>query len=140
MAIRTVTEPASVGAQRQRMVFEALSLLIPYDLPGERKIRIGEPGDGSYVIVDRQRSSQPVMSFGVGPSINFEIGMAERGHDVFMFDHTIAAPPAAHPRAFWFCEGVASASNAPRKLFTLPDPINNLPPASHPPPPTIVTN
>ena len=98
MAIRRVTEPAVVGVQRQRMVFETLSLLTPYDLPHERKVRIGgEPGDGSYVIVDRLHKSQPVMSFGVGPSINFEIGMAERGHDVFTFDHTIAEPPAGAP-------------------------------------------
>jgi hypothetical protein len=80
MAIRRVTEPAEVGVQRQRMVFEALSFLTPYDLPDERKVRIGAPGDGSYVIVDRLHKSPPVMSFGVGPSINFEIGMAERGH------------------------------------------------------------
>src|SRR4051812_17652033 len=110
MALRTITEPASVGIARQRMVFETLSLLIPYDLPDERKVRIGEAGDGSYVIVDRQRPSQPVMSFGVGPSINFEIGMAERGHDVLMFDHTVEAAPATHPRATWFCEGIAAVS------------------------------
>jgi hypothetical protein len=133
MAIRRVTEPAEVGVQRQRMVFETLSLLTPYDLPNERKVRIGEPGDGSYVIVDRLHKSQPVMSFGVGPSINFEIGMAERGHNVFMFDHTIAEPPAAHPRAVWFCEGVASTSNAPLRLFTLAEHMNKLPTGCEPP-------
>jgi hypothetical protein len=31
-------------------------------------------------IVDRLHKSRPVMGFGVGPSINFEIGIAERGH------------------------------------------------------------
>jgi hypothetical protein len=128
MAVRRVIEPAEVGVQRQRMVFETLSLLTPYDLPHERKVRIGEPGDGSYVIVDRLDPSQPVMSFGVGPSINFEIGMAERGHDVLMFDHTITELPAAHPRAVWFREGIASASNAPLKLFTLAEHIKKLPP------------
>jgi len=133
MAIRRVIEPASVGTRRQRMVFDALSFLIPYDLPGERKVRIGEPGDGSYVIVDRLHKSQPVMSFGVGPSINFEIGMAERGHEVFMFDHTIAKPPAAHPRAIWFCEGVASVSNPPLRLFTLAEHMNKLPTGCEPP-------
>lgn len=133
MPFRTVTEPAEIGVQRQRMVFETLSLLTPYDLPYERKVRIGEPGDGSYVIVDRLHKSQPVMSFGVGPSINFEIGMAERGHDVLMFDHTIAAPPAAHPRAIWYSEGVASVSDASLKLFTLAEHMNKLPPDCEPP-------
>lgn len=119
MALRPVYEPASVGIERQRMVFDALSLLVPFDLPVERKVRMGKPGDGSYVIVDRLRTSQPVMSFGIGPSVHFEMGMAERGHDVVMFDHTIDKLPATHPRFAWFREGVASASDPGRRLFTL---------------------
>jgi len=63
MAVRRVYEPASVGTRRQRMVFDTLSLLVPFDLLVERKVRIGKPGDGSYVIVDCLRTSQPVMSF-----------------------------------------------------------------------------
>jgi hypothetical protein len=46
MAYRPLTEPLEAGIARQRGVFEALSLLAPFDLPGERKIRIGGPGDG----------------------------------------------------------------------------------------------
>ena len=80
MAVRVVTEPVSAALARGRMVFEALSLLTPFDLPGERKLRIGEPGDGSYVLIDRLDPSQPIMSFGVGPSTSFETGIAERGH------------------------------------------------------------
>src|SRR5258706_15122427 len=84
MTLRAVEEPVVVGLKRRRLVFDALSLLVPFDLPRERKVRIGEPGDGSYVMVDRLRASQPVMSFGVGPSVEFEMEMAERGHSVFM--------------------------------------------------------
>ena len=57
MGSRTVVEPAAVGIKRQQMVFEALRLLIPFDLQNERKIRIGEPGDGSYVLLDRLRGN-----------------------------------------------------------------------------------
>jgi len=33
---------------------------VPFDLPREGvRVRIGEPGDGSYVMVDRLRASQP---------------------------------------------------------------------------------
>jgi hypothetical protein len=133
MALRPVYEPASVGIERQRMVFDALSLLVPFDLPVERKVRMGKPGDGSYVIVDRLRTSQPVMSFGIGPSVNFEMGMAERGHDVVMFDHTIDKLPATHPRFAWFREGVASASDPGRRLFTLAEHMNKLPSGCEPP-------
>lgn len=109
------------------MVFDALSLLVPYDLPGERKVRIGDPGDGSYVIVDRLRASQPIMSFGIGPSVNFEIGMADRGHDVLMFDHTIDKLPAMHPRTTWFREGIAGVSAPGQRLFTLAEHMQKLP-------------
>lgn len=127
MAIRVVTEPLSAALNRNRMVFEALSLLTPFDLPGERKVRIGEPGDGGYVLVDRMRPSQPVMSFGVGPSTSFETGMAERGHDILMFDHTIEALPAAHPRFTWFREGVAGTSDPEHALFSLAVHMEKLP-------------
>jgi tetratricopeptide (TPR) repeat protein len=133
MTLRPVLEPASVALRRQKMVFEALSLLMPFDLPGERKVRIGAPGDGSYVMVDRLRPSQPVMSFGVGPSLNFDLGMAERGHDILLFDHTIDKLPAAHPRFTWFREGIASVSDPGRALFTLAEHLAKLPAGSEAP-------
>jgi hypothetical protein len=119
MTLRAVVEPVLVGRKRRRLVFDALSLLRPFDLPGERKVHIGTPGDGSYVMVDRLRPSQPVMSFGVGPSVEFEMEMAERGHAVFTFDHTIDSLPAEHPRFTWFREGITGGLRLEKGLFTL---------------------
>ena len=127
MAFRPVTEPLEAGIARQRGVFEALSLLTPYDLPAERKIRIGGPGDGGYVLVDRLRATQPVMSFGVGPSVAFDLHMAERGHRVLLFDHTIEALPGEHAGFTWYREGVAGAGDAAQRLFTLADHMAKLP-------------
>jgi hypothetical protein len=117
MATRVVTEPAWVGIKRQQMVFETLRLLIPFDLPHERKARIGGRGDGSYVLVDRLLKIQPVLSFGIGPSVQFELDMAVRGHDVLMFDHTVDKVPAEHQRFRWFREGIGSHS-APQGTFS----------------------
>src|ERR1700683_880951 len=127
MALRTILEPASVCTERQRMVFDTLSFLKPFDLVDAAKIRVGGAGDGSYVIVDDTSSRLPVMSFGVGPSVDFEIGMAERGHDVLLFDHTIDALPGVHSRFTWFKEGVAGVSAAEQRLFTLAEHMNKLP-------------
>ena len=102
MVYRPVTEPLEAGIARQRGVFEALSLLTPSDLPDERKIRIGGPGDGGYVLVDRLRPAQPVMSFGVGPSVAFDQDLAARGHPVLLFDQTIDALPGEHPGFTWY--------------------------------------
>ena len=48
-----------------RMVFEALRHLVPRDVPGVGKVRIGGPHDGGYVLLDRLDPAQVVMSFGV---------------------------------------------------------------------------
>ena len=127
MAFRPVTEPLEAGIARQRGVFEALSLLTPYDLPGERKIRIGGPGDGGYVLVDRLRAGQPVMSFGVGPSVTFDLDLAEREHRILLFDHTIEALPGEHEGFTWYREGVAGAADPTQRLFTLADHMAKLP-------------
>jgi hypothetical protein len=120
MAFRPVTEPLEAGIARQRGVFEALSLLTPYDLPAEQKVRIGGPGDGGYVLVDRLRAAQPVMSFGVGPSVAFDLDMAERGHRVLLFDHTIASLPGEHAGFTWYPEGVAGAADPADHMAKLP--------------------
>lgn len=133
MTFRPVTEPLEAGIARQRGVFEALSLLTPYDLPRERKIRIGGAGDGGYVLVDRLRPGQAVMSFGIGPSVTFDRDLAERGHSVLLFDHTIEALPEAHARFTWFREGVAAVADPARGLSTLADHMAKLPPGGEAP-------
>jgi hypothetical protein len=127
MAVRTVIEPASVGINRQKMVFETLQLLIPFDLPRERKVRIGQSGDGSYVLVDRLNQNQPVMSFGVGPSVQFEAHLASLGHEVLLFDHTVEKLPEVHQRFRWFREGVEGRSVPQQNLFTLEEHLTKLP-------------
>ena len=127
MALRPIIEPASVRINRQKMVFETLQLLIPFDLPRERKVRIGQSGDGSYVLVDRLNVSQPVMSFGVGPSVQFEAHLANLGHEILLFDHTVETIPEMHRRFRWFREGVEGHSVPQRGLFTLEEHLAKLP-------------
>ncbi|MCB8883257.1 FkbM family methyltransferase [Acidisoma cellulosilytica] len=133
MTFRPVTEPLDVGIARQRGVFEALALLTPHDLPQEKKIRIGGAGDGGYVLVDRLRPGQPVMSFGIGPSVSFDLDLAQRGHPVLLFDHTIARLPEEHAGFIWFAEGVAGAADPAQKLHTLADHMAKLPPGADAP-------
>jgi hypothetical protein len=133
MTFRPVDEPLEAGIARQRGVFEALSLLMPHDLPAERKIRIGGPGDGGYVLVDRLRPAQAVMSFGVGTTVSFDHDLAQRGHQVLLFDHTIDALPSEHERFTWYREGVAGEGDPTRGLFTLADHMAKLPPGGEAP-------
>ena len=110
-----------------RLVLDALRLLVPRDVPGVGKRRVGGPGDGGYVLLDRLRPAQVVLSFGVGPSVSFDRELAEDGHLVLLFDHTITALPATHPRFTWFCEGVAGQDAPAERLFSLATHMRKLP-------------
>jgi hypothetical protein len=101
-------------------VVEALFLLTPYDID-KAKIRVGPPGDGGYILVDDLSADQIVLSFGIGAEYRFDIDLAERGHQVFMFDHTIARIEPPHPKMHYIREGIAGQSNAAEKLYSLRD-------------------
>lgn len=127
MATRTIPIGYAADSDRRaQTVVEALCLLVPWDLEGERKQRFGAPGDGSYVLVDRCRPSQDVLSFGIGPTVNFDLVMADRGHRVFMFDHTIDALPARHDRFTWIRKGLVSAAGSGHELATLEEHLARL--------------
>jgi hypothetical protein len=84
-------------------------------------------GDGGYVLLDRLVAEQVVMSFGIGPSVTFDFELAEEGHRILMFDHTIDALPGEHPHFSWFREGVAAMGDAGAGLFTLEQHMAKLP-------------
>jgi hypothetical protein len=59
------------------------------------------------------------------------MGIAQRGHDVLLFDRTSDALPGKHPRFTWFCEGVAAVSEPERSLLSLAAHMDKLPGGRH---------
>jgi Methyltransferase FkbM domain len=102
--------------------FYALSLLTPYDVD-KPKTRIGPNTDGGYVFIDDFASEQPVMSYGISNEYTFDRIMAERGHPVYMFDHTIRGISGPNERMRFFREGVSGQTMHEESLFTLEDHI-----------------
>ena len=111
-----------------RPIFDTLSLLTPYAVPGLRKVRIGSPNDGGYVMVDRFKPSQVVFSYGLSWNIAFEFDLAQRGLELFMFDHTIDALTLQHNNFHWLKEGLTGQSSPSEMLFSLPDHLRRLAP------------
>lgn len=112
---------SSVPGEAANPVVAALSLLTPFDVD-KRKVRIGPPGDGGYVFVDDIQPEQAVLSYGIGKEFRFDELMARRGHDVYMFDHTIdGAATRRHPKMRFFREGVAGVSDPAASLHTVMD-------------------
>jgi len=101
-------------------VVEALALLTPYDID-KPKIRLGPPADGGYIFVDDISPGQAIVSYGISTEYSFDAEMAERGHDVYMFDHTIAGINGTSNRMYFFREGVAGRTNPAASLYTIED-------------------
>jgi hypothetical protein len=104
-------------------VVEALSLLTPFDID-KFKVRIGPPSDGGYVFVDDISPDQAIISYGISTEYRFDAEMAERGHDVWMFDHTIEGVNVTNPRMHFYKEGVAGVSRPDDRLYSIEDHLN----------------
>lgn len=92
-------------------VFDALGLLRPYDIDLP-KVRIGPNHDGGYILADYLGAKQTVVSYGIATEYEFDRIMAERGHRVFMFDHTIPGIHDPHPNMHFYREGLAGGFRA----------------------------
>jgi glycosyltransferase involved in cell wall biosynthesis len=82
---------------RQCEVLSLLHLIRPLAMANGTKVRIGSSRDGGYVLPDQALQCNAVLSIGVGHDVSFDLALAERGAIIVQFDHTIDAPPAAHP-------------------------------------------
>jgi hypothetical protein len=77
---------------------EILSLLTPMRVKDHRKTRIGGATDGGYVMLDSFPNGTVAYSLGIGGDVSWDIDMADRGIEVFQFDHTVDGPPIKHPK------------------------------------------
>jgi len=86
-----------------------------------QKIRIGPNTDGGYILSDCISPAQTVLSYCIDKEYNFDIEMAERWHNVYMFDHTIEAIQAENKKLLFFREGVAGCTDISQNLFSIKD-------------------
>lgn len=101
-------------------IFDALSLLTPVGVSGIKLVRIGHPiQDGGYVMADRFRPGQKVYSYGISTEHSFDLSLARRGLEIFMYDHTIDPPKGLHPNCHYFREGISAEDRPSENLMSL---------------------
>jgi hypothetical protein len=88
---------ATPSPEQQREVVETLRLLEPKSVVGVSKVRVGSAGDGGYVQLDDLVGVTRAFSFGISDNCDWDFALAQAGIPVEQFDHTIEAPPIAHP-------------------------------------------
>jgi hypothetical protein len=76
-------------------------LILPKEVIGKNRILLGEKTDGCYVLLDDFENIKYAYSFGISTNIQFDKALADRGIDVFMYDHTIDSLPYQNPKFHW---------------------------------------
>ncbi len=102
---------------RQR-VLPLLAALRPMRDRGTAKIRVGKDFDGGYVMLDDFVGVRAAYSIGICNDVSWDTWVADRGIDVWQYDHTIDRLPRSHPRFHWFRTGLAAVPAA--DMETLP--------------------
>ena len=80
----------------QDRVREEWSFLLPRTVVGKDLVRLGRDGDGGYVLLNDFENVQACISAGVDTEISFDLALAERNVQVFMFDPAVSDIPACH--------------------------------------------
>jgi hypothetical protein len=92
-----------------------LRFLKPYRAIGLDMVRIGRPFDGGYVMVDAFDGVEIAYSLGINGDISWDFDIAQRGIDVYQYDHTIDKLPLEHSRFHWKKIGVNHQSEGDLK-------------------------
>lgn len=81
--------------------------------------RIGGNNDGGYVMLDDFDNSKIAYSFGIGQNISWDECIANKGIDVYCYDHTIDALPKENVRLHFNKIGIAGADRIEEKLLSM---------------------
>ncbi|NTG85875.1 hypothetical protein G6L15_06900 [Agrobacterium rhizogenes] len=92
----------------QENVLKILKLMEPVAVEGFYKVRTGRNGDGGYVMLDDFEGIEAAYSLGICDDVSWDLQFADRGIEIYQYDHTIDALPESHPRFHWFKTGIGS--------------------------------
>ena len=93
--------------------------IAPKKVKGKKRILFGTKRDGSYVLLDDFKDIKIAYSFGIANNTQFDKCLADKGIDVYMYDHTISGLPYQNPKFHWTKVGLAGKGKSTHKLKTL---------------------
>jgi hypothetical protein len=91
--------------ERIKKIVEELTL---YDASIIGYIRLGDPGDGGYVIANCIKKNVGVLSLGVGENISFDLSISKYARNIHLYDHTVENLPESIPNSIFFKEGLGN--------------------------------
>ena len=96
-------------------------MLCPKEVVGKNKILAGDYGDGGYAILDDLTNIKIAYSFGISNLISFDKFLAEKGIDMYMYDHTINKLIFENPKFHWKKIGITTESRKNNVMKSLKD-------------------
>ena len=94
-------------------------LIAPKKVIGKELILLGKKRDGCYVLLNDFTNIKIAYSFGIGKKIQFEQYLADKGIDVYMYDHTINSLPYNHTKFHWKKVGISGKNKRNNLLKSL---------------------
>ena len=82
-------------------------LLHIYGVDKYQLVRVGGKHDGGYIMLDDFEKVQLAYSFGISNDVTWDKDIADRGINVFLYDHTIKDLPMQNKRFHFFNKGIA---------------------------------
>jgi hypothetical protein len=84
---------------REKQLLDFLYRFRPYQT-NYKLIRLGEIGDGGYLIPDDLEGGGAVtcITLGVGEQVGFEFDLAQKGVNCYMADYSVEKPPLSHKK------------------------------------------
>ena len=76
-------------------------LILPKIVLGKNRIIVGGKREGGYVLLDDFKNIKIAYSFGIGKIIHFDKALADKGINIYMYDHTIDRLPFQNPKFHW---------------------------------------
>lgn len=94
-------------------------LIAPKEVIGKKRILIGPKRDGCYVLLNDLENIKIAYSFGIARKIQFDKYLADKGIDVYMYDHTIDSLPYNNSKFHWKKIGIAGRKKSNKLLKSL---------------------
>lgn len=97
---------------KQKYYNELQDLLHISKVEGFELVRLGRDNDGGYIMLNDFpcQNKGIAYSFGISDDVSWDTDMAQKGYDVFMYDHTIEKLPENNSKFHFFRQGIADSS------------------------------
>ena len=97
--------------------------LCPKEVIDRKRVLMGEKKDGCYVMLDDFENIKIAYSIGISVSNQFDKALADKGIDIYMYDHTISRLPSENEKFHWKKIGIGGNSERSSNIQTLQDMI-----------------